>query len=110
MSHRARQTLSGHGRQGFAERQTPHGRHVRDDRINDRLLGVSIWVGVAQLPGRRVVRTANGPLHMGPFLLRGVQDTGREISREAGNWLNLGDAVALSHSCFLSCRPRLSNA
>ena len=47
-----------------------------------------------------MVRTANGPLQMGPFLLRGAE-MGREINLEAGTRLNLRDAVALSHSYFL---------
>jgi hypothetical protein len=38
---------------------------------------------------------------MGPFLLRGDRNMGREIKLEAGNRLNLRDAVALSHSYFL---------
>jgi len=40
------------------------------DRINDRPLGVSIWVGVAQLLGRRVVRLANGPLRAAGIVAR----------------------------------------
>jgi len=47
---------------------------------------------------------------MGPFLLRGVRDMGREINLEAGYRLNLRDAVALSRSRFFDCRPRSSNA
>ena len=41
-----------------------------DDTMNDRLPSIFLWAEDAREPGRRVVRTANGPLHMGPFLLR----------------------------------------
>ena len=65
-------TLLGQGRQGFAERQSPHGRQVRPtiESMTGRRAS-SIWVGSRLEPGLRMVRTANGPLHMGPFLLRG---------------------------------------
>ena len=39
-------------------------------RISDGLPGVSIWVGAAHLPGRRVVRLANGPLRVAVFVAR----------------------------------------
>ena len=51
-----------------AEPLWPAGSSV--DRISDRPLGVSIWVGVAQLLGRRVVRLANGPLRAAVFVAR----------------------------------------
>ena len=72
-----------------------------DDRINDRPPGIFHLGRESLEPGLRMVRTANGPLHMGPFLSREARDMGREINLEAGNRLNLRDAVALSHSYFL---------
>ena len=72
-----------------------------DDTDKDRPPGILLWVEDAREPGLRVVRAANGPLHMGPFLLRGGRDMGRGINLDAGDRLNLRDAVALSHSYFL---------
>jgi len=101
-SRHGRRTLAGQGGQGFAERQSPHGRHVRPTIESiDRPPGIFLWVEDAREPGLRVVRTANGPLHMGPFLLGEGRDMGREINLEVGNRLNLRDAVALSRSHFL---------
>ena len=100
-SRNEQRTLPGHGRSDFAERQSPHGRRVRPtiESMTGRRAS-SIWVGSRLEPGLRMVRTANGPLHMGPFLLREAI-MGREINLEGGNRLNLRDAVALSHSHFL---------
>ena len=48
-----------------------------------------------------MVRTANGPFHMGLLLLRGGRAMGCEVNLEAGNRLNLWDAVALNPSYYL---------